>query len=356
MVILEIFRLIKDYLSKRKLKKLLKERIIKMEVRKEIKENEFMIKDMIMSDTEVVDRLMQWASKYFIFRQNDVFLPEIPDDMVFPNVDVINHPEIKISSFRDKYGNFALKYLLYNAFISGYEAGKYKGSSDERDKLADQIGKIVEESKAKIRPIKNIFSSEPSEEVEEEIKNHEEYLEKLAQEERNINEEFDNEEDELLNELEDISFDEDNNSSNEKVDRLLNNLSNDIEVDEPISKYEEDIEEEISRPKKKRKKKNFLNRTEEVNSVEDLDLDPSSYPERTYEKFITTVIENKLHQHGMNPNDIKISSFPTFVLGEVLFEVEKADTINKEQEKIKNKFYNYLENLHERITKENTTV
>ena len=286
---------IHDYFKKKKLKKLLKERIIKMGNTLDIDEGQFIIDGKVYNDKEIIDRMMEWASKNFVFRVNDVFLPEVPEPLISYKVKE-KHKELDIPTFIDKYGNFALKYLMYNAFILGYESGLNKGNNDHNEEVNHIVDDMINKS---------------------EIKEKEETVDKI------INEE------EIITTI--------NEAIKPAKDDFMNPPVEDDEKEETV------VPEPVPLEPHKEEKTT-------------LDLNSSSYPDRTYEKFITSVIEQKLHSYGMSPNDITIKGFPTFILGELLIEIEKADAINDDQKAIKDKFYNYIKDIHTEVTKVNTTT
>jgi len=309
-----MFKNMIDSFKKKLLKRLLKERMFKMNTL-DVKDFEYIIDGKVYNDKEIVDMMMDWATRYFIFRNNDVFLPEVPPALI-TDAFKEKYPELDTNKFIDKFGNIALKYLMYNAFLIGYEAG-IANKSNEVDK---QIEERVEESTIEEeKPI--VHSKRRASSKKETI----------------IVDNSDKIEEETVDHI--IDGDEIANSIKEELNKS--------ESKEEIIK-DEDKEEEI--PTSKR----YI--PERIQIDKNLVIDSSAYPDRTYEKFISSVIENKLHQYGMTPSDMLIKSFPTYILGEVLNEIENSDAINDDQVAVRTKFYNYVKDIHEDLTKINTTT
>ena len=292
----------------------------------DVKEFEYIIDGKVYNDKEIVEKMMEWATRYFVFRNNDVFLPEVPPALI-TDAFKEKYPELDTNKFIDKFGNIALKYLMYNAFLIGYEAG-IANKANETNK---QIETMVEESEevedekpipakpaAKRRPKKKTVIIDNSNKVEETV----DQIIDGAEIANSIKEEL-NKSEEVINE---------ETSNEDQLENITNITEDDIPTN--VKRYT----------------------PEKIQVDRDLVIDSSAYPDRTYEKFISSVIENKLHQYGMTPSDMLIKSFPTYILGEVLNEIENSDAINDDQVAVRTKFYNYVKDIHEDLTKINTTT
>jgi len=307
-----MFKNMIDSFKKKLLKRLLKERMFKMNTL-DVKDFEYIIDGKVYNDKEIVDMMMDWATRYFIFRNNDVFLPEVPPALI-TDAFKEKYPELDTNKFIDKFGNIALKYLMYNAFLIGYEAG-IANKSNEVDK---QIEERVEESTIEEeKPIKSKRRASSKKET--------------------------------------IIVDNSDKIEEETVDHIIDGDEIANSIKEELNKSES--KEEVIKDENKEEiptSKRYI--PERIQIDKNLVIDSSAYPDRTYEKFISSVIENKLHQYGMTPSDMLIKSFPTYILGEVLNEIENSDAINDDQVAVRTKFYNYVKDIHEDLTKINTTT
>ncbi len=303
----ELFRVIREYQQKKRLKKLLKRRLLFMSNKKiQLKNGQYFVNGQVMNDVEIVDSMSDWARDNFIFRNNDVYLPNVPAPLLSAN-NLNEFEDIDVNKFSSKYGNYALKYLLYNAFLVGYKSGIEKANNDSIDLIHKEIDELSDKS---IPAIRDDVDSKPPKKPSKNTSS-------SKKKKKNI--------------------------TVKKEDDAVNNASN-----KKSSKDTYDIEETV----KEEEAPNTTVYDDENNLV----ISSSLYKDKSYQKYLSTIVEMVFDKYGMSVDDISTKNFPSYILGEAVIELEKADTINDEQEAIKDEFYGYLKSKLDSLTKDNTTT
>jgi len=297
-----------------------------MDKKIELKDNQYSIDGEVKLDVELVNEVSKWVTDNFIFRGNDIFLPNVPFPLSAKNI--TKYKDLKVETFASKYGNVALKYLVYNIFLLGYEAGKEREKIDEKENIEKDIDEMIDKSV----PIKKV------EKTKEEIK------------EDKIKEEVD---EESKIETSTVSKDED-----EIVEELKPTEEVFINKEELISK-----EEEIEESEEDEEDENLVEVDENGKAIhvffskdKKLVVKSSIYSNKTLEKVLCIAIEKRLNIYGITMDDIENtqSPVPSFILGEILIDIEEIQAVTDEQKETKDLFYNYFKNLQEKITKSNT--
>jgi hypothetical protein len=312
----EIVNFIKDYFVKKKLKKILKRRLLKMSDKINLKDDEYIINGKVMKDTDVVNEITHWALQNFIFRANDVYLPNIPAPLFGMN-NIAKHNDLEVENFTKKYGNVSLKYLLYNAFITGYEAGIARGQNDASDYVDKNIEKIVNESEEK----KEVITKKKSSKTK------------------------------TKNVVEDSLPENKDKVKQKEKEAIAESTKKDIKKKENEKKKNLDIKEETN--EENNEKKPFTSYQYDENNR--LIVSSNAYAMGSYEKYISMVIEKRIGIYGLQVDDL-YNNIQSYILAEVLIDINEADTVDANQEKVKQVFYDYFKNLQETTTKENTTV
>lgn len=295
---LELFKIIREYFARKKLKKLLR-RFLNMENSDnfvKLTENEYIIDGIKYNREDILKEITKWARENFIFRSNDVFLPNPPTPLFGSNT-LVNHPSLKIENFKAISG-VSFHYLAYSIFLIGFDAGRNSFKSETAEFITKRIDEIAD--KAVYVPTK---------------------VEKEGKEEDNKSSTTEND---IINSLE-----EKQNETNNKIDELRKLLEEGKIEPSPIIQNDETENEKLI-----------------INS--------NYYKPKTYEHFISSVIERKLSSFGMTVEDASTSNIPTYIIGELLLEIKNQDAINNEQIEIRERFYNYFKNIQERLSKENT--
>lgn len=276
----------------------------------EVGDNQYIINGKAYSDAEIIEEMVNWTNRGFIFRANDVLLPhEIAP--LFGASALQRHEDLSIPTFIQKFGSVSLKYLLYNAFLGGYDAGIARGKNDSNEYLD--------------KTIENIFN-EPSQHSEPVIKN----------------------EEKVVNIEPDINIEPDEKDS--VVEKAINTAK------EFASKFAKD-KETIDNPSEIDDDENIEYDRFHYDANGRLLISSNGYKLGTYEKFISTVIESRMNRYGMSVDDIyEKNGVPTYILAEAIMDVKDSDTVDEYQNEIKEIFHSYLESVHENLTKTNTTV
>ena len=276
-----------------------------------LKNGEYNINGKIFSETEIVKELTRWASENFVFRSNDVYLPNVPVPL-FGYESIIKHTDLNPQEFIPKFGSISLSFLMYSAFMNGYEAGRMQEKSD----MIETINKTIED--AKVEFVEKTKKETPKKKTPTGKR-------KTPVKKENNKEEIKEEKSEEVVKQSEIIY-----------EKLLDETIKDSKLydKEEVDKVNNESEEEIT----------------------EIIIDSSKYKDGTYEKYISIIIEDVFKKYGFAVEDSEIKGFPTYILGEVLLEIEKAETINEKQDKVKQDFYNYFKEKHESLTKTNTTI
>lgn len=86
------------------------------------------------SEKELMEYLTKWVVESFIFKGNDVYLPEVPANIFMNDEEVKEkYPNIDIENFKKYLGNASVQYLSYRLFITGYYAGLQQNIKSESE-------------------------------------------------------------------------------------------------------------------------------------------------------------------------------------------------------------------------------
>ena len=155
-------------------------------------------------------------------------------------------------------------------------------------------------------------------------------------------------------------------------EEFVNNVSTPIEIDtsqyEAFKKKQTEMKDSKlefqATVKKKDMTGSFQDKDNEVEVFSEgtydennhLIIDSKRYKLGSYEKFISTVVEDKLKEHGMTIDNIYTDNFPTYIIAEAALKVKDQDVINEDQVRVRDQFYSYLDDFRKSLTKKNTTV
>ena len=270
----------------------------------QLKNGQYFVNGQVMNDVEIVDSMSDWARDNFIFRNNDVYLPNIPAPLLSAN-NLNEFEDIDVNKFSSKYGNYALKYLLYNAFLVGYKSGIERANNDNIDLIHKEIDELSDKS---IPVTRDDVDSKPPKKASKSTSSSKRKKKIIT-----------------------VKEEDDVNTSNKQS-----------------SKDTYDIEETV--------KEEETYNTTIYDDYNNLVISSSVYRDKSYQKYLSTIVEMVFEKYGMTVDDMTTKNFPSYILGEAVIELEKADAINDEQEAIKDEFHVYLKSKLDSLTKDNTTT
>jgi hypothetical protein len=277
-----------------------------------LEDNQYLINGTIYNDTEIVNIITKWCVDNFIFRANDVLMPERPSTLFDKSV-LSAHEDLDLPKFINKFGSVSLKYLVYNIFLIGFESGKETSNNNLNETFLNQISEFSDEVTVnhKVMEEKNDNSSNSDASSSDHY----------TMEKSNASEIS-----ELFNESE---------NSHEVLEEKNNNL--------PDSETEKNDHYTMENPI------NAENSSVEKSYIEalkdddgNLVIDSNTYAMGTYSKFICLVIERKLSAYGMEVSDLNENKVPSFLLDDLIYEIDTQDAINSQQEMIRDEFKKFI--------------